>query len=61
MVDKLIKKIEKGRNDMISLAKTHSMTSEAVIKASRELDQLINDYQKKKHQTQLPERHIKEA
>ncbi|HLR09407.1 MAG TPA: aspartyl-phosphate phosphatase Spo0E family protein [Bacillota bacterium] len=59
-MDKLSKKIEKERTRMIALAQTHSMTSETVIRASRELDQLINDYQRKKLQAKTLQPHIKE-
>nr|WP_255637748.1 aspartyl-phosphate phosphatase Spo0E family protein [Virgibacillus salarius] len=39
-----MEKIEKCREEMISLSNSHALTSEAVISSSMKLDQLINEY-----------------
>lgn len=54
MDDRLMKKIEKKRNEMLELSKTHGINSEEVLMSSKELDSLITEYQrelqrKKKH------------
>lgn len=43
----LLKKIEKCRNQMITLSYSHGYTSEAVIKSSKRLDSLLNTYKKR--------------
>ncbi|WP_164214313.1 aspartyl-phosphate phosphatase Spo0E family protein [Virgibacillus sp. YIM 98842] len=42
----LLKKIEKSREEMISLSDSNALTSEKVISSSKELDKLINEYLK---------------
>lgn len=45
----LLEKIEECRHEMISLSRSHELTSEAVIASSVKLDNLINDYQNHAH------------
>mgnify|MGYP001218788434 CR=1 FL=1 len=42
----LLKKIEKSREEMISLSDSNALTYEKVISSSKELDKLINEYLK---------------
>ncbi|MFD2630454.1 Spo0E family sporulation regulatory protein-aspartic acid phosphatase [Oceanobacillus kapialis] len=44
----LLQKIEQCREEMLSLSRSHSLTSEAVITSSVKLDQLMNEYENKK-------------
>ncbi len=46
MDDRLMKKIEKKRKEMLELSKTHGMGSEEVLFCSKELDSLITEYQR---------------
>ncbi|MFC4559612.1 aspartyl-phosphate phosphatase Spo0E family protein [Virgibacillus kekensis] len=41
----LLEKIEECRDEMISLSNTHGLTSEAVVRKSEILDELLNEYQ----------------
>ena len=47
MVVKLLEEIEKYRQEMIQLSKTHGLTSEDVVRSSQKLDELLNEYQKR--------------
>lgn len=42
----LFKKIEQCREEMITLSYSHSYTSEKVVKSSKRLDSLLNNYHK---------------
>ncbi|MDF1511395.1 aspartyl-phosphate phosphatase Spo0E family protein [Robertmurraya sp. DFI.2.37] len=46
MRTKLLQEIESCRNQMISIAASTSLTDEEVLKLSKELDVLLNQYQK---------------
>ncbi|MFA1821112.1 Spo0E family sporulation regulatory protein-aspartic acid phosphatase [Virgibacillus oceani] len=39
----LLEKIEQCRKEMISLSKSHALTSEKIISSSTKLDKLINE------------------
>ncbi|RWZ50125.1 aspartyl-phosphate phosphatase Spo0E family protein [Halobacillus fulvus] len=41
----LIQEIEDCREKMVQVATTHSLTSPIVVKASEELDQLMNEFE----------------
>ncbi|MFD1037729.1 Spo0E family sporulation regulatory protein-aspartic acid phosphatase [Virgibacillus byunsanensis] len=43
----LLQKIEQCRNEMITLSNAEEFTSDAVIKSSKRLDTLLNEYQRK--------------
>ncbi|MFD1206807.1 MULTISPECIES: aspartyl-phosphate phosphatase Spo0E family protein [Sporosarcina] len=43
---KIIKKIEAARNELIRLAKSEGLSSEATIESSKALDRLLNEYMK---------------
>jgi Spo0E like sporulation regulatory protein len=44
-MDKLLLQIEQCRKEMIALSDTYKLTSEAVVKTSKKLDNLLNQYQ----------------
>ncbi|MDY0407133.1 aspartyl-phosphate phosphatase Spo0E family protein [Virgibacillus sp. 179-BFC.A HS] len=48
MLDVLLNQIEKRRQEMIALAAQYGLNSEVVIEKSKELDKLLNEYQRKK-------------
>ncbi|MDY0395009.1 Spo0E family sporulation regulatory protein-aspartic acid phosphatase [Virgibacillus halophilus] len=49
----LLKEIEICRKEMIALANEHGLNSESVIHCSKKLDDLLNQYQKKKKSNAL--------
>lgn len=44
----LLEKIEECRDEMITLSSTHGLTSDVVIKFSKYLDDLLNEYQRER-------------
>lgn len=44
----LLQKIEQCREEMLTLSRSHALTSEALVTSSVKLDQLINEYQNNK-------------
>lgn len=44
----MLLKIEQCRKEMIALAEKHGMSSDKVIRASRHLDEMLNEYQRLK-------------
>lgn len=41
----LFEKIEQCRVEMITLGSSHKLTSDAVVQSSKQLDELLNEYQ----------------
>lgn len=42
----LLKQIEWCRSEMITLSQSYDMTDDVVVKASKRLDELLNEYQR---------------